>query len=486
MANEQNLEQRIGEHVLAVRAAQGGVDVLSELVNALEPRDLLEVSERMRRFADAVYYTATACLVKESERALESHLDEVAAESDGMETSIRSGKLRDRAPEEVVAQEIAVIRGIARLTAAGEVERAQLLAHDTPEAIEGLAEGAVSGRHVMTAADLARHIEPERVPEPSSDDPAVLEEHARDEATRRAECAQRRQEFAGDLLAQAGSKTPGQLERYGKRRLEQELSEDFETRNRRARSARFVSIESTDDGMAYLTALIPTLAAEAIDRRLADFAAVQKKAPTRGGDGSGNSAGARTIGGLEMDAEEERQRTQQQVKADAFVDLLLGSPEAVGIANVKPEVTITVPVTVLRELEALGGDEARNSSAGVGSMGSLEATDRRAGSGDQTGFRTLRPETERFGAFGQEELAAVLANAATWTRVITDPWDGAIASFDSKAYKPPAALRRALQLRDRTCRVPGCGRRATNCEPDHVIEWRHGGPTDLDNLSTLR
>ncbi|MGE2728242.1 HNH endonuclease signature motif containing protein [Mycolicibacterium vaccae] len=42
-------------------------------------------------------------------------------------------------------------------------------------------------------------------------------------------------------------------------------------------------------------------------------------------------------------------------------------------------------------------------------------------------------------------------------------------------------LRRALEHRDRTCVVPGCGA-TRGLHAHHLIHWEHGGPTDLTNL----
>jgi hypothetical protein len=47
-----------------------------------------------------------------------------------------------------------------------------------------------------------------------------------------------------------------------------------------------------------------------------------------------------------------------------------------------------------------------------------------------------------------------------------------------------AAQRRALRLRDRTCRFPGC-HTTRHLHAHHVIEWSDDGPTDLDNLILL-
>ena len=47
----------------------------------------------------------------------------------------------------------------------------------------------------------------------------------------------------------------------------------------------------------------------------------------------------------------------------------------------------------------------------------------------------------------------------------------------------PPALRRALEVRDRGCRFPGCGLRFT--DGHHVKHWADGGETTLDNLILL-
>ncbi|WP_345150664.1 HNH endonuclease signature motif containing protein [Arthrobacter ginkgonis] len=57
--------------------------------------------------------------------------------------------------------------------------------------------------------------------------------------------------------------------------------------------------------------------------------------------------------------------------------------------------------------------------------------------------------------------------------------------MDHHRYRPTPAQRRALWAADQTCRFPGCRRNALACEPDHVHEHHHGGPTTLGNLASL-
>jgi hypothetical protein len=49
----------------------------------------------------------------------------------------------------------------------------------------------------------------------------------------------------------------------------------------------------------------------------------------------------------------------------------------------------------------------------------------------------------------------------------------------------PAALRRALALRDKGCTHPGCTRPHHWCDAHHVIHWADGGSTSLGNLVLL-
>ena len=49
----------------------------------------------------------------------------------------------------------------------------------------------------------------------------------------------------------------------------------------------------------------------------------------------------------------------------------------------------------------------------------------------------------------------------------------------------PTALRRAVELRDKTCRFPGCDRPPSWCDCHHLRHWAHGGTTCLANLILL-
>jgi hypothetical protein len=61
--------------------------------------------------------------------------------------------------------------------------------------------------------------------------------------------------------------------------------------------------------------------------------------------------------------------------------------------------------------------------------------------------------------------------------------DGTVLDVGRKSRTIPWRLRRALEIRDRGCRFPGCGRRFT--DGHHVTHWADGGATSLENLTLL-
>jgi hypothetical protein len=66
--------------------------------------------------------------------------------------------------------------------------------------------------------------------------------------------------------------------------------------------------------------------------------------------------------------------------------------------------------------------------------------------------------------------------------VILKP-DGTPIDVGRRTRVVPAALERALRLRDRHCTYPGCESRATDAH--HIRHWAQGGETNLDNLTLL-
>jgi hypothetical protein len=83
------------------------------------------------------------------------------------------------------------------------------------------------------------------------------------------------------------------------------------------------------------------------------------------------------------------------------------------------------------------------------------------------------------------ETARRIADDAALRRLVTDPLTGRGLDLGRMQYEPSTALRRFIEARDRTCRFPGCARRAVDGDIDHATEWSRGGATNADNLHVL-
>ncbi|WP_186382455.1 HNH endonuclease signature motif containing protein [Amycolatopsis rhizosphaerae] len=93
-----------------------------------------------------------------------------------------------------------------------------------------------------------------------------------------------------------------------------------------------------------------------------------------------------------------------------------------------------------------------------------------------TGLRNEPAELAGHGPI-PARLAREIAANATIRRVITDPMTGAPIEVGRHRYRPSAATKELVQVRDRECRVPGCHR--------PVQAWAQGGDTDSSNLCGL-
>jgi len=81
------------------------------------------------------------------------------------------------------------------------------------------------------------------------------------------------------------------------------------------------------------------------------------------------------------------------------------------------------------------------------------------------------------------ETARRLSCDASLMTVLEDE-KGNVLNIGRRARTVPASIRRALDIRDKTCRFPGCCE-ARHVEGHHIVHWADGGETSLDNLLKL-
>jgi hypothetical protein len=139
-------------------------------------------------------------------------------------------------------------------------------------------------------------------------------------------------------------------------------------------------------------------------------------------------------------------RTTAQRQADALVEIchryLNGNP---GTGSSRPHLQITIPWEALRTGSGLVDTES----------GPISVTDVRR-----------------------------LACDASISPIIVDQ-DGMPLAAGEARRSIPTALRRALDLRDKTCTHPGCDIPARWCDAHHIVHWADGGKTVLSNLRLL-
>jgi hypothetical protein len=145
-------------------------------------------------------------------------------------------------------------------------------------------------------------------------------------------------------------------------------------------------------------------------------------------------------------------RTGAQVRGDALVqlcDLALASGQLPILRTVKPHVGVLIGIEDLID-PATGADAA---TTGMG--------------------------------------AAISAARARWiacdgsvSRILMGP-DSVPVDMGRDQRVAPPALRRAVELRDRSCVFTGCEAPAWWCEVHHVLHWGDGGETCLENSALL-
>ncbi len=227
---------------------------------------------------------------------------------------------------------------------------------------------------------------------------------------------------AARVLVRAPDQTVGEFRRSIRRAVKSVDTRAAEQRHVEAVADRRVRQFPDEDGMTALWALLPADGAALVWAELNKIAAVKDP-----GD----------------------ERTVDQRRADALVELALNpaGPVQAGGAGA-PVVNVTVGLATL-----LGDNDQ---PAELDGYGPIPASMARRIAADPSG---------------------------TWRRLITDP-AGRLLDYDTCSYRPPAALARHVRQRDRTCIVPGCGRRAGLCELDHRDPYP-GGPTSAHNLQPL-
>ncbi len=346
-------------------------------------------------------------------------------------TATYAGSARAVAPPDmpVQAQEMAIAAEVGCVLAIGDraagslLAQSYVLATSLPRTLAALQSGTVSWQHARVMVDETATLD--------RDAAAALETHFLDpDAPRSApDCP------AGEMPAY-------RLRRKARAWRERNQPDSIEKRHAKGVEDRCLEYAPEQDGMARVSAYLPSDKAMAIWNRYTALAR-----------------------GLQGPNEE---RTLTQLRADLFAAAALrgdrgcsrcnratsgaddGDTSAKGLADTptpRAEVLVTVPVFSL-----------------------LGATDEPA-------------MLDGYGPIPASMARELVANGAdSFYRVLVDPRDGAPLEIGRTSYRITKAMRRWLRLRDGKCPFPGCNNNSLDNEADHLLAWHHGGTTGISNL----
>ncbi|MGA0567697.1 DUF222 domain-containing protein [Rathayibacter sp. KR2-224] len=206
---------------------------------------------------------------------------------------------------------------------------------------------------------------------------------------------------------------------------ERMCADTLQERHDRARQKRRVGVEADEDGMAWLNAYLPVMDAVRIEARLQAAARAQRSRP-------------------------DEHRTLGQLRADLLAELLIKG-----------------------HLDS--GDFSREAGAGAVAVQPFLLIDSDGRFAELLGYGPVDPRS----------AAVALRNASSFRRVFADPTKPASLTLDRRRYRPTPDQRRWLRIKygldDDAAPYLSLG-----ADIDHVIEYQHGGATDVTNLLPLK
>ncbi|MFF2316720.1 DUF222 domain-containing protein [Arthrobacter sp. NPDC058097] len=333
--------------------------------------------------------------------------------------------------EMAVTSEIACVLTISERAASALLVEALELTTVRPLTLSGLQAGSLSWQHARIMVDETANLDPAGA--------AALEAHFLDPD-------------APDPArgCPAGELVPCRFRAKVRTWRERHHPVSIEKRHARSAADRRVEYAPDRDGMAWLSAYLPADQAAGIWDR--------------------TTAAARVMQGPD------ETRTLTQLRADAASTWLLTAglePEA-GLTEVAGggAVDDRLPGQVPAGLVPAGGvpSPAAQVLVTVPALSLLGLTEEPA---MLSGYGPIPPSMAR----------ALVADAPSFRRVLTDPHDGAPLEIGRTSYRIPKPMRQWLRLRDAKCTFPNCNNHSLDNDADHLLAWARGGPTGISNLA---
>ena len=361
-----------------------------------------------------------------------------------------SASPQDRTVREMaVTSEIAGVLTISERAASALRFEAGILITGLPLTLSALQAGSVSWQHARIMVDETADLDPAGA--------AALEAHFLDPAAP----VPARGCPAGELV-------PCRFRAKVRTWRERHHRVSIETRHSRSAADRRVEYAPDRDGMAWFSAYLPAAQAAGIwDRTTAAARAMQ------------GPAEARTLTQLRADIASTWLLTTglEPTPVSITGEIVEGAADGTGSGGVAggPGSGHTGGSTVERAREGLapvGGvpSPVAQVLVTVPAFSLLGLTEEPA---LLDGYGPIPPSMAR----------ALVAEAPSFRRVLTDPRDGAPLEIGRTSYRIPKPIRQWLRLRDAKCTFPACNNHSLDNDADHLLAWARGGPTGISNLS---
>lgn len=415
--------------------------------------DLVEQAERARRIEDARRL-----------RLLSGALDRVHSEATSASPVIMGDRVisgsREMAYRSLRA-ELATAMTVSEHMIDRELSLADSLSRYFPATFAELEAASISKQHAKVLVDEGCLVG-------VGDDPVIVE---------------RRAAYEQAVLEAAKVSTSNQLRPIARKLAEVWAEATIEERHREACNYRSVTVVDAGDGMADLLAHLPLVEAIAIKDRLTRIARsaergerIVRSAEERAElvaeceEGNGDIDDAPVEGEEQSltaphqdpaiclrQPQDDGRRTRDQVRADAFTELLLEA-DVFDLSAGSPAEAIDARIQLIAPAE----------------LATPTGTD---GDGD------LLVELAGHGPIDTGTARELAASASHWEDTKVHPDTGVVLSVDR--YRPSTEMRRLLGARDQRCRFPGCRVPVHRCDFDHIIDAAIGGKTSTENLQAL-
>lgn len=331
------------------------------------------------------------------------------------------------------------------------LHESESLVHDLPATLVALTDGEISYRHAQILVGQTATLEPEAI-----------------------------SELETKSLRFAATLTASKFDRKVRDIRERLHPESISERHTKALDDRAVEFSGDRDGMAWLNVLMSAPDAVAVYTRLTNIA-VSLQGP-------------------------EEERTLTQLRADVFRDLLLDDDPDILAALAALETAADDAETADTETPDTETPDTEPDVAELDGVryGASESDMTPKGLGARARYRGIAPTVfvtvpaltllgrsdepavlEGYGPIDVDTARELAGRAPSFIRLLTHPETGVVLSMGRKRYRVPEDLRKWLQLRDGTCRFPGCNCAAGRSDIDHTLDWFFGGMTDYDNLADV-